>query len=407
MKTKPRGLRIALPERRRETHHRGALGRGLAVSQPDTWYLTAADERNGPSEAGQTEEDPVRRNDANPERTPASGPDIAQEIRDSFQAVLDALDAARTDLLRDEQPKRVESPSQPQSRHGHPTGDARFPQPTPPPSSAPASSASGRALAVRRVSPGTQPERPEPHRPTVAESLPTGGLHQAGTPHAAVPEPPVLPQELEAVPPPSVGEPPSASGPGQDAAAPTVAFATQAPCPEGGRSRSPRPDKASGRRLRFAGRRDLRVYGLLALGAASGLILASWLLTDRDAAPATSSSLPGHQETALPASPEPKAPSPRTPGQTNRPQPSTPDPPLPVIPGTGVLRQGDSGHGVYELQVRLQQIPDIYDGGAIDGRYDAEVGAAVALFQKRYGVRGDESGVYGDNTRFALMLRTK
>ncbi|MGW7049842.1 peptidoglycan-binding protein [Streptomyces avermitilis] len=112
-------------------------------------------------------------------------------------------------------------------------------------------------------------------------------------------------------------------------------------------------------------------------------------------------------ETPLPASPAPTDPSPPTPGQTNRPQPSTPDPPLPEIPGTGLLRQGDSGHGVYELQVRLLQISHIYEGGAIDGRYDAEVRAAVTLFQKRYGVRGDESGVYGDNTRLALMLRTK
>ncbi|MEU1710645.1 peptidoglycan-binding domain-containing protein [Streptomyces sp. NPDC005706] len=100
-------------------------------------------------------------------------------------------------------------------------------------------------------------------------------------------------------------------------------------------------------------------------------------------------------------------PSHPAPGQTNRPQPGTPDPPLPEIPGTGLLRQGDSGHGVYELQVRLLQISHIYDGGAIDGRYDADVRAAVVLFQERYGVRGDESGVYGDNTRFALMLRTK
>ncbi|WP_245873192.1 peptidoglycan-binding domain-containing protein [Streptomyces phaeoluteigriseus] len=105
--------------------------------------------------------------------------------------------------------------------------------------------------------------------------------------------------------------------------------------------------------------------------------------------------------------PAPRAPSPRTPGQTNPSQPGTPDPPLPEIPGTGVLRQGDSGHGVYELQVRLLQIPDIYDGGPINGRYDTGVRAAVTLFQKRYGIRGDESGVYGDNTRLALMLRTK
>ncbi|MFD8545540.1 peptidoglycan-binding protein [Streptomyces sp. NPDC059649] len=146
---------------------------------------------------------------------------------------------------------------------------------------------------------------------------------------------------------------------------------------------------------------------MLGLGAASGLVLASWLLSALNAEPATSSSPPGHRETPLPASPSPNDPSPPAPGRTNRPQPGTPDPPLPEIPGTGVLRQGDSGHGVYELQVRLRQIPGIYDDGAIDGRYGAEVKAALTRFQERYGVRGDESGVYGDHTRHALMLRTE
>ncbi|MEV6840122.1 peptidoglycan-binding domain-containing protein [Streptomyces sp. NPDC051133] len=62
---------------------------------------------------------------------------------------------------------------------------------------------------------------------------------------------------------------------------------------------------------------------------------------------------------------------------------------------------------MYELQVRLQQIPGLYDGGPIDGLYGAEVRTAVALFQKRYKIRGDETGVYGDRTRFALTLRTR
>ncbi|MFC4608851.1 peptidoglycan-binding protein [Streptomyces maoxianensis] len=105
--------------------------------------------------------------------------------------------------------------------------------------------------------------------------------------------------------------------------------------------------------------------------------------------------------------PGPAVPSP-PPEQLDRPPaPDNPAPRLPEIPGTGVLRQGDSGHGVYELQVRLLQVPNVYDGGAIDGRYDKEVRAAVARFQQWYGVRGDETGVYGDNTRLALMLRTK
>ncbi|MFI9809964.1 peptidoglycan-binding protein [Streptomyces sp. NPDC052301] len=191
---------------------------------------------------------------------------------------------------------------------------------------------------------------------------------------------------------------------------PAVPFDQLTTAPAKGSASSVRPHgrKTSRRRRRVTSRRDLRVAGIFGLGAASGLLLATWLLLFHNAEPAASPSPPsGHMEAPLPTSPAPKDPPPPTPGQPDRPQPGAPDPPLPEIPGTGVLRQGDSGHGVYELQVRLQQIPGIYDGGAIDGRYGAEVRAAVTLFQKRYGVRGDESGVYGANTRLALMLRTK
>lgn len=285
------------------------------------------------------------RNDANPERTPGSDPDIAQGIRDSFQAVLDALDAARADLLRDENQEHVEGPSQPRSRHGHPTGDARFPQPTSSPST-PACSASGQALPVRHVSSGTQPERPGPHRPTATESLRTGGLHH-DTPRAVVAEPPGLPRGLEAVPPPSTGKPPTAGGPDSEAVAPAVALPTPAPWQESASSRTPRPGvwpdvshcaavpfdqldtaplrgsapsarahgrKTGGRRRRFTSRRDLRITGILGLGAASGLILATWLLTYHNAAPATSSSPARHMESPLPATPAPKDPSSRRKG---------------------------------------------------------------------------------------------
>jgi peptidoglycan hydrolase-like protein with peptidoglycan-binding domain len=117
----------------------------------------------------------------------------------------------------------------------------------------------------------------------------------------------------------------------------------------------------------------------------SGLILASWLLVSDDSRP-----------------PVPAPPS----GRPDRPPPDSPAAALPEIPGTGVLRQGDKGHGVYELQVRLLQVPNVYAGGAIDGRYGKELREAVARFQQWYGIRGDETGVYGDNTRHALMLRT-
>ncbi|KOV92838.1 hypothetical protein ADL04_29635 [Streptomyces sp. NRRL B-3648] len=151
----------------------------------------------------------------------------------------------------------------------------------------------------------------------------------------------------------------------------------------------------------------MRVAAIVGLGAASALVLAAWLLVHHDTGPVALPAPSGHRAAPGPESPAPENPSPPAPGRTDRPGPGASDPPLPEIPGTGVLRQGDSGHGVYELQVRLQQIPGLYDGGAIDGRYDAEVRAAVTLFQRRYGIRGDESGVYGARTRFALMLRTK
>lgn len=74
--------------------------------------------------------------------------------------------------------------------------------------------------------------------------------------------------------------------------------------------------------------------------------------------------------------------------------------------GPGTLREGDSGPQVTELQKRLLHIPDVYDHGSTDGRYDATLAAAVARFQLWYGVRGDETGVYGNDTRRDLESRT-
>jgi len=74
--------------------------------------------------------------------------------------------------------------------------------------------------------------------------------------------------------------------------------------------------------------------------------------------------------------------------------------------GAGTLREGDSGPAVSELQQRLLRIPDVYRDGATDGHYDAVLRAAVARFQLWYGIRGDESGVYGNDTRRDLESRT-
>ncbi|MDX3804005.1 peptidoglycan-binding domain-containing protein [Streptomyces sp. AK04-3B] len=74
--------------------------------------------------------------------------------------------------------------------------------------------------------------------------------------------------------------------------------------------------------------------------------------------------------------------------------------------GAGTLREGDSGPGVTELQQRLRRIPNVYDGGPTDGRYGSVLTEAVARFQLWYGIRGDETGVYGDDTRRDLESRT-
>ncbi|KES08281.1 peptidoglycan-binding protein [Streptomyces toyocaensis] len=89
------------------------------------------------------------------------------------------------------------------------------------------------------------------------------------------------------------------------------------------------------------------------------------------------------------------------------PGPSATAPPAPPpSAGRAFLREGDAGPEVTELQERLLRVPDVYRAGTTDGGYDATLSAAVARFQLRYGVRGDETGVYGDDTRLALESRT-
>ncbi|MBL1095616.1 peptidoglycan-binding protein [Streptomyces sp. 205] len=72
----------------------------------------------------------------------------------------------------------------------------------------------------------------------------------------------------------------------------------------------------------------------------------------------------------------------------------------------GILTLGDSGPQVTELQTRLLRIPDVYQGGQVNGRYDQALAEAVSRFQVWYGIRGDANGVYGDATRLDLESRT-
>ncbi|MGW3198547.1 peptidoglycan-binding protein [Streptomyces sp. NPDC001118] len=116
------------------------------------------------------------------------------------------------------------------------------------------------------------------------------------------------------------------------------------------------------------------------------------LLTGRQEATATP---PPHRPatTAPPATTPAPTPTPtasRTPGAATDPD------------GPGTLRQGDSGPGVTDLQQRLLRVPDVYRDGSTSGTYDANLTAAVARFQLWYGISGDETGVYGNDTRRAL-----
>jgi len=135
--------------------------------------------------------------------------------------------------------------------------------------------------------------------------------------------------------------------------------------------------------------------------------------------PAKPPSASRDQDRATP--PVPRTPSappttrPTTPPEPDR--PSTPDKPRqPTKPpstepsktaeptGPPVLREGDSGAEVTELQKRLTQLL-IYIGAA-DGEYDDGVKDAVAAYQDRYDITGDPEGVYGENTRLDLESRT-
>lgn len=69
-----------------------------------------------------------------------------------------------------------------------------------------------------------------------------------------------------------------------------------------------------------------------------------------------------------------------------------------------ILRFGDGGPEVTELQLRLRQIG--YYAGDIDGDYDREVEGAVRAYQLTRVILGDESGVYGTATRQSLESET-
>lgn len=92
-------------------------------------------------------------------------------------------------------------------------------------------------------------------------------------------------------------------------------------------------------------------------------------------------------------------PSAPAPSATGTARPSDPAPQDPV------LRFGDRGPEVTELQLRLRQI-GYYDGD-IDGDFDGEVENAVRGYQLTRVILADESGVYGEATRASLESETQ
>ncbi|TLS47089.1 peptidoglycan-binding protein [Streptomyces montanus] len=125
-----------------------------------------------------------------------------------------------------------------------------------------------------------------------------------------------------------------------------------------------------------------------ALAGFGAALLLTW---DRDA---------GESQARPPAASVPP-PEPATPSRSAADPGGAADP-----DGPGTLREGDSGPDVSELQERLLRIPNVYQDGSTSGEYDATLTAAVARFQLWYGIRGDETGVYGNDTRRDLESRT-
>ncbi|MFI1535450.1 peptidoglycan-binding protein [Streptomyces anandii] len=118
--------------------------------------------------------------------------------------------------------------------------------------------------------------------------------------------------------------------------------------------------------------------------------------------------LPGRGEASTVAEAGTHRPSPSSsaaPASTPAPAPTSSGAGASDPDGPGTLREGDSGPEVTELQQRLLNVPDVYRGGSTSGRYDATLREAVARYQLWYGISGDETGVYGNDTRRSLESR--
>ncbi len=106
----------------------------------------------------------------------------------------------------------------------------------------------------------------------------------------------------------------------------------------------------------------------------------------------TPSATPTHQKTADSTKPTASAST-----GSHQPPPSDGTPP--------VLKKGDTGPEVVDLQNRLKTVGGLYSD-ASDGIYDDGLQKAVTTFQQWRSVQGDPAGVYGEHTRQVLESET-
>ncbi|MFE7443466.1 peptidoglycan-binding protein [Streptomyces chartreusis] len=96
--------------------------------------------------------------------------------------------------------------------------------------------------------------------------------------------------------------------------------------------------------------------------------------------------------------------TPTTPPSSTGPTPSTAPDPTDAEGQPPVLRRGDQGPEVVELQLRLRQI-GLYSEEA-DGDFDRQLQSAVRTYQLTRVILNDESGTYGSPTRNSLESET-
>ncbi|MEV6111606.1 peptidoglycan-binding domain-containing protein [Streptomyces sp. NPDC052109] len=124
----------------------------------------------------------------------------------------------------------------------------------------------------------------------------------------------------------------------------------------------------------------------------------------RSSVPSPSASATRPSPSATPSTSPPPTPAPSA--ETSRPASPTPSAAPRTTPAAApVLRRGDQGPEVTELQERLRQL-NLY-GDRISGIFTRTVEDAVSTYQLARGIRGDALGVYGPATRERLEAETR